>query len=216
MLKVLVVILLGTGVLASIFLGFLTNLPKLTFANTQNQTASKEELPKVEKGEVEVSLQRLSPIKFLPDHTLYFLIALKEKFDYFRQPNKVKKALFDVKLTGKRIKEAYLLEEKGEIKKATESLKNYQRVSLRLQKELPEATNSGQAVFETQQLLADNLERHLKIIIVLAQINQDSEFRKELAESVWVIGSSTKLLEKNLPDASLRILQLSEKTRIVP
>lgn len=178
-------------------------------------SASAQNLPKVEQWEVDESLVRLSPIRFLPDHPLYFLITSKEKFDHFRKPDKADKALFDAFLSGKKIKEAYLLVQKNKLAQALQSLKNYQKINKRLVEELTQATNQGLPVFEAKALLADNLERHLKIIIVLANSSSNPEFKQELAKSVEAAKNSAKLLESHLPDAERRILDLTERIKII-
>lgn len=228
MIKPLLVILLrtvtlvtipsGTGALAAFFLAFFLSLSP-GFAQTRLPTPEAagnggQNLPKVEPYEIDESLVRLSPIRFLPDHPLYFVITVKEKFDHFAKSNKAKKALFDTHLAGKKIKESYLLVQKNNFEKAGQTLKNYQKINQRLREELRDAQNQGSPVFETEMLMADNLERHLKIIIVLASQSTNVSFLNFLQESVGEVGATGKLLEKDLPDAAKRILEMAGTIKI--
>lgn len=194
------------------FLVFFLGLTEPTFAQTL--PAGRQVLPKVEKWEVEENLTRLSPVRFLPDHPLYFFISLKETIDYFRQRDKVKKALFDVHLAGKKIKETYLLVQKNNLEKATNSLKNYQRVSQRLGTELTEAINSGLPAITAAKVLSEDLERHLAIIIFLSYQSSEAEFRQELSDSVKTLKTTAKLLEKHFPGAAQRIESLANQSQI--
>ncbi len=164
---------------------------------------------------IQEDLVRLSPIRFLPDHPLYPLISIKEKFDHLRQPTLTKKALFDVILSGKKIKEAYLLAQKNNFSKVKDCLVKYQTVNQRLEKELDSAKNQGQKVFDVEKILAESLERHLRIIAFLASKNNEENFRLELSKSIQVIQALAKLLEKDLPDASTRILEQTSKIKII-
>ena len=194
-----------------IFLAFFLSS---TLASAQTRLPAGQDLPKVENYEIEETLVRLSPIRFLPDHPLYFLLALKEKVDHFTKPDKTAKALFDAHLSGKKIKEAYLLSQKNKFGDAQKSLKNYQKVGQRLRDELTQAASQGLPVFEIESLLADNLVRHLKIIIVLVPKSPDQDFKQELSKSLESAVEIGKLLEKHLPDAKERILDLAEKVKI--
>lgn len=198
-------------ILSIIFFGLFLNLqPVLAHIGVNSN------LPNVPSWEVDEALLKLSPIRFLPDHPLYFFITLKEKFDHITKPDKATKALFDINLTGKRIKESYQLVQKNKLTEAKSSLKSYQEVSLQLRSELTEAASQGLPVFEVEKTMADSLERQLKIILVLAQKGTDEDFEEELANSVESIKLSAKLLEKHLPDAAERILNFADKIQIIP
>lgn len=199
---------------AVFFLVFLANFASPAFAQTTNQPSAKQSLPKVERWEVEENLTRLSPVRFLPDHPLYFLISTKETIDYFRQKDKAQKSLFDVHLSGKKIKETYLLVQKNNLEKATDSLKNYQRVNQRLATELTQAINSGLPAIEAAKVLSEGLERHLQIIVFLSYQSSDVRFLQELSDSVETVKTTAKLLEKHFPGAAAKIESLTNQIQI--
>lgn len=162
-----------------------------------------------QEGQVEEHLPRLSPIRFLPNHSLYFLIAWKENAQRLLKANASQKAHFDTILAGKRIKEVYLLEKKGNLKESLKTAKRYGKQMERLEKELANAQKQGADVVATLDLLADNLFRHQDLMAqILASIpsEQKVEFLKELNGANEKLIAIVKLLEKGRPDQAQRLL----------
>jgi hypothetical protein len=188
----------------SLFLGINSSV----FAQGPTLSPQVTDLPLPQKGQVEEHLPRLSPIRFLPDQPFYFLISWKENIQRFLKANARGKAHFDTILSGKRIKEAYLLTKKGNLKASLKTIERYhQRMGI-LEKELGNAQKQGADVMATLDLLADNLFRHQDLMAQIAvdvPNEQKAEFLKELDLANEKLIAVGKLLEKGRPDQAQRL-----------
>jgi len=176
---------------------------------SENKTLpSVTDLPLPQNWQIEEHLPRLSPIKLLPDNSFYFLITWKENVQRLLKANASQKAHFDTILVGKRIKEAYLLEKKGNLKASLKTIKRYgQRMEI-LEKGLANAQKQGADVVTTLDLLADNLFRHQDLMSQIAANvpdEQKGEFLKQLTLANEKLIAVAKLLEKGRPDQAKRL-----------
>ena len=112
------------------------------------------------EGQINEALQKTVPIRFLPNQTLYFLISIKETFNRFFQPSSVKRAEFDLILSGKRLKETYLLLEKDDTKSASQNLKRYAHRVEKMIGQFEKARSQNQTVETLADLTAENLRSH--------------------------------------------------------
>lgn len=112
------------------------------------------------EGQINEALQKTVPIRFLPNQTLYFLISIKETFNRFFQPSSVKRAEFDLILSGKRLKETYLLLEKDDTKSASQNLKRYAHRIEKMIGQFEKARSQNQTVATLADLTAENLRSH--------------------------------------------------------
>src|SRR3990167_9440494 len=92
----------------------------------QGFAQSPVEIKEVTGGQINEALAKTVPIRFLPSHPLYFLITLKESITRFFKPSSAERSEFDFILSGKRLKETYMLIEAGELDAALENLKNHE------------------------------------------------------------------------------------------
>ncbi|OGD85799.1 hypothetical protein A2Z23_00770 [Candidatus Curtissbacteria bacterium RBG_16_39_7] len=188
---------------------FFLGLNSLVFAQETKSLPQVTNLPLPQNGQVDEHLPRLSPIKLLPDHPIYFLITWKENAQRFLEGNVSQKAHFDTILAGKRIKETYLLIQKGNFKTSMGTVKRYSKQMERLEKELSGAQKQGADVVTTLDLLADNLFRHQDLmaqIISSVPDEQKEEFLRELNWANEKLIAVTELLEKGRPDQAQRLL----------
>jgi len=166
-------------------------------------------LPIAQTWKVEEHLQRFSPIRLLPDSRFYFVITWKENIEHFLKAGASQKAHFDTILVGKRIKEAYLLEKKGNLKASLKTIKRYEQRMEILEKELTNAQKQGADVMKTFDLLADNLFRHQDLLAQIAvdvPTQQKGEFLKQLNLANEKLIATAKLLKKTRPDQTQILL----------
>src|SRR4030042_1618045 len=142
---------------------FLTILARSISANTNYQ------FKKPTKSQITEALTKTVPIRFLPSHPLYFLISVKETTNRLFQPSAVKRAQFDLVLSGKRLKETYLLFEKNDAKKANYNLGRYSQRVTKMISQLEKARSQNQDVKTLIGTIADDLQSHE---ILLFAINQ--------------------------------------------
>lgn len=143
----------------SIFLSFFLFL--LAFSTT----ALAQEVPQAKTGvDFETAINTLSPVRWLPDHPLYFLITLKENLQTTFQPNSERKAEWQMILSGKRLKEAYLLIQKNKINQAANALAKYEEKIGQATREIDKAKGEGRDTARLIELLSDNLRRHEAVL----------------------------------------------------
>jgi len=125
-----------------------------TFAQTAYQ------FPIATAGQINEALQKIAPIRFLPSHPLYFLISAKENVSRFFKSSSAKKAEFDLVLSGKRLKEVYLLIEKGDLTNAAKDLIRYQKRTDKMINQLQKAKSQNQDVVTLSSSIAENFQYH--------------------------------------------------------
>lgn len=86
-----------------------------------------DKLPEPTGGQINEALNKIVPIRFLPNHPLYFSIKVKEAVLRFFKPSAVKRAEYDFILTSKRIKESYFVYKNGDLKYLGASLLSYSK-----------------------------------------------------------------------------------------
>lgn len=130
--------------------------------------------PKISSGEVQEAMQGIVPIRFLPDNPLYFLITVKEAVGRFFQPSAVERSQFDFILSGKRLKETYILMEKGDFGRASSNLGRYTKQNGNVIGQIEKARAQNQAVEPAVSAMADNLRFQEKLLIATYEIRPGS------------------------------------------
>ncbi len=110
----------------------------------QQQDATFSAIPKATEIEMSDAMSKLSPSRVLPGYPLYFVITLKENIQRFFQPNSAAKAQWDMVLAGKRLREAYQLAYKNDVKGANRTLQHYQQHVDSLREEYQKAKSANQ------------------------------------------------------------------------
>ncbi len=123
------------------------------------------QFPQISAGDVQEALQGIVPIRFLPDNPLYFLISVKEAVGRFFQPSAVERSQFDFVLSGKRLKETYMLMEKGDYRRASSNLKRYAQRNGSAIGQIEKARAQNQAVEPAVSRMADDLRFQEKLLI---------------------------------------------------
>jgi len=156
--------ILGLSLLVSTF------IPLKVLAHTDYQ------LEDFSEGQINDALTKTVPLRFLPSHPLYFLINVKEIISRFFQPSSVQRARFDFILLGKRLKETYMMLEKGDVKRASKNLERYRQRSASLIKQMEKARAQNQSTVAFADETAEGLKLHE---ILLSAINQKWQNHQE-------------------------------------
>lgn len=112
----------------------------------QEQDATFSAIPKATEIEMSDAMSKLSSNRVLPGYPLYFLITIKENIQRFFQPNSAAKAQWDMVLAGKRLREAYQLAYKNDVKGANHTLQRYQKHIDSLREEYQKAKSANQSI----------------------------------------------------------------------
>ena len=121
-------------------------------------------LPDAPSGKIDEALLKIVPVRFLPSSPFYFLIWAKENFNRLIKPSPLRKAEFDFVLSGKRLKEAYLLLEKNNVKNSSAALNRYSRVAEKTVDELKKAKNQSQDVATAAGIIDGGLLHQLILL----------------------------------------------------
>jgi len=117
-------------------------------------------------GQIDEALLKLVPIRFLPNHPLYILITVKEKFSRIFQPSAANRTEFDFILSGKRLKETYLLIE-ADKRKINNNLSRYSTRLASMLKQLEKARSQNQDIGHLIGVMSAGLEHHERLLIVI-------------------------------------------------
>ncbi len=130
--------------------------------------------PKISSGEVQGALQETVPIRLLPGNPLYFLISIKEAVNRFFKPSAVERSQFDFTLSGKRLKETYMLMAKSDYKRVSNNLIRYVKQNESVIRQLEKARSQNQAVEPAVGAMADSLRFHEELLIAIYDIRHSS------------------------------------------
>lgn len=168
---------------------FLLFIISISIFLSSHKPVSAEEfnLPESNEGQISEAQNKLVPLRFLPGQTFYILITIKEELDRAFQPSSAKRAEFDFVLSGKRLKEAYLLLLKGDSLKANRALLKYADRTTKMIDNLNRARSQNQNVNPVVLEIGEALKSHE---VLLSAINKqrkmidanasESNFKKAL------------------------------------
>ena len=148
----------------------------LVFASTSISSvfgADDYQFPKATEGQISEAVEKLPHIRILPSNPLHFFIRVKEKVSQFFNASSVKRAEFDLVLSGKRLKEAYLFTEKSDVKNAGKSLSLYGNRLEKLTEQMEKARSQNQDVLELSEKIADELALQERLLYAISQKSQD-------------------------------------------
>ncbi len=143
-------------VLSACLLSFLITLLAVpaVFAHTEYN------FPEASQEQVNEATQKTIPLRFLPNHPLYFALRIKESISRFFTPSSAKRADFDFTLATKRIKESYLMLVKNDLKKSSRSLKGYSQQLNKTMAQLDKARSQNQDVVPQVARMAEEFRFH--------------------------------------------------------
>ena len=141
---------------------------------------------------------------------MHFFISVKENITRFFNASAIKRAEFDLALSGKRLKEAYLLTEKNDVKNASKALFKYSRRLEKLTEQMEKAKIQNQVVVELSEKIADDMAMHERFLYAISQKSESYQnsynfadnFQKaenEFMETVLVIDNVKPGLKDRFP-----------------
>lgn len=131
--------------------------------------------PEITSGEVQGALQKTVPVRFLPGNPIYFLISIKEAVNRFFQPSAVERSQFDFTLSGKRLKETYMLMAKSDYRRASSNLVRYAKQNESVIRQLKKARSQNQAVEPAVSAMADSLRFHEQLLVAIYDMGRSSD-----------------------------------------
>ncbi|KKR55572.1 MAG: hypothetical protein UT92_C0004G0008 [Candidatus Curtissbacteria bacterium GW2011_GWA1_40_24] len=149
---------------ALFFLAFFANI---AFAKVPSS------FPEASAGEINEAVEKLPHIRILPSNPLHVFIRVKENVSRFFNASSIKRAEFDLVLSGKRLKEAYLFTEKSDVKNTGKSLSLYGNRLEKLTEQMEKARSQNQDVLELSEKIADELALQERLLYVISQKSQD-------------------------------------------
>lgn len=126
-------------------------------------------IPEASEGQIQEAQNGIVPLRFLPSDPFYFLITIKEFTNRLFQPSSVKRAEFDLILSGKRLKEAYELSQKNESRLAFRALERYSLRLLKMAENLNKARSQNQEIGPFVDELAENLKNHEVLFFAISR-----------------------------------------------
>src|SRR3989344_2657366 len=176
----------------------LTALFFLAFFANVSHAQLKDSFPQATDGQINEAVEKLSHVRILPSNPLHFLIRVKENVSRFFNASSAKRAEFDLTLSGKRLKEAYLLTEKNDVKNASRALFQYSSRLEKLVEQMEKARSQNQVVVELSEKIADDMAMHERFLYAISQKSEsyqnsysfDDNLKKsenEFKETVFVI-----------------------------
>ncbi len=135
--------------------------PSAVFALSANQ------YPVPTGGDINKALEVIPVGRLLPDSPLYFLISVKEVFARLFQPSAAQRANFDFVLAGKRLKESYLMLEKGKVNLAASNLIGYQQRLQVMTKQLEKARSQNQDLAKQVSKISDDFIYHQTLLLAI-------------------------------------------------
>ena len=185
-----------------------------SFTNILGQTvpnSTSSAWSKLDQGKIDEAINNLSPISKLPDDTLYFLITLKENTQRLFKPTPIERCLFDIKLSGKRLKESYLLLKKGENEKTGQNLKRYNDKANDIYEQFEKIEKQNLPNVQTADYLIINLFYQQRLISAATaedQLATNSNLQINFKESVGKYESLVKLAIEKTPERSHELTQI--------
>lgn len=145
-----------------------------------------QQYPTPTGGEINKALEVLATGRILPDNPLYFLITIKEFFSRLFQPSAAQRAEFDFVLSGKRLKESYLMFETGDNDLAVSNLLKYQKRLAIMVTQLKRARSQNQDITEQINKISDDLFYHQTLLLAIISKKPNIDETADLAINGFV------------------------------
>lgn len=166
------------------FLLIITVNPKLYAQQESNDNL-------IKPGRVDEALIHLSPIRFLPSDNLYFLIISKEAVERLFRANAVEKAEFDLAISGKRLKEVYLLTKQDDNESTNRQLVEYQKQLTQFLKQLEQAKQYNFDIRNISLKSADQLYHQQALLLALQEYQESENSRNKFGQVIVFLKSQS-------------------------
>lgn len=201
--------------LIAIFIFF--SVPSYSLAHTSYN------FPQASEGQINEALGKIVPVRFLISNPLYLLISVKETVNRFFQPSALKKAEFDMILSGKKLKEVFLLLEKNDVANARRTLALYSSRIEKMTSQFERARSQNQEVSSLVDLMAENLRVQETLFSAIdkrwQQMEEDYDFDFLLSAAVSSHASAVLALDNVKPGIADRFVTddyVATEERITP
>jgi len=173
------------------------------------------DFPQSSEGQVNEALANVVPVRFLISSPFYLLISVKETVNRFFQPSAVKKAEFDMVVSGKKLKETYLLVEKGDVKNASRTLVLYSDRLDKMSKQIEKARSQNQDVTALVDLIAENLRVHETLFFAINKkwemMEEGYSFDENFAGAIAAHGRTVMVLNNVKPGVKDRFTTVEDE-----
>ena len=168
---------------------------------------SNGEIGKVSGGQINEAVEQTMPTRFLPNQPLYFLITLKESVTRFFKPSAAERAQFDFILSGKRLKESYLLSKNNNLNEARKNLNRYVSRLNKMRTQIEKARSQNQDIAKQIDVISEGFESHKTFLIYF--LGENNAFGQELMSSVDAFDEAVQAIDIIKPGIADRFQILS-------
>ena len=172
---------------------------------------SNGEIENVSGGQIDEAVAQTVPTRFLPNQPLYFLITLKESVTRFFKPSARERAEFDFIISGKRLKETYMLSKNNNLNEARKNLNRYVSRLNKMRTQIEKARTQNQDIAKQIDVISEGFESHKTFLIYF--LGKNDTFGQELMNSVEAFDEAVRAIDIIKPGIADRfqILSVSEK-----
>ncbi len=168
---------------------------------------SRVEIENVSGGQIDEAVAQTVPTRFLPNQPLYFLITIKESVTRFFKPSAAERAEFDFILSGKRLKESYLLSKNNNLNEARKNLNRYVSRLNKMRGQIEKARTQNQDIAKQIDVISEGFESHKTFLIYF--LEKHDTFGQELMDSVEAFDEAVGAIDIIKPGIADRFQILS-------
>lgn len=174
-------------------------------------------IPPASAGQVQEAEAQIVPLRFLPSSPFHFLILAKEMVDHFFQPSSAKRAGFDLILSGKRLKEAYMLLQQDEDRLAADALDRYSSRLLKMSENLNRARSQNQETKPLAETIGNSLKSHEALLFAISQFagtSDNSRLNISFANALDSFTNAIFVIDNIAPGMKDRFKNASESAQL--
>lgn len=196
----------------------------LLFVSARSAGAhSTYQFPQATDGQINEALQKTVPVRFIPSNPLHFLITAKEIVNRFFQPSARERAGFDLVLSGKRLKETYLLLKEGNVKDASSNLMKYAARVDKMVEQVEKARGQNQDVAALVDRIAEDLRVQETLLFAIDREYKNFEdsfdFDARFGDAFGAFGRAVRAIDNVRPgliDRFKSVADEDEENNFVP
>ncbi|MBI2598603.1 hypothetical protein HYW40_00030 [Candidatus Curtissbacteria bacterium] len=176
------------------------------------------EFPQVSDGQINEALLKTVPLRLIPSNPFYFLISVKEAILWSFQPSSAKRTELDMVLAGKRLKESYLLVNRGDIKNASTNMTRYAQKIGKMTGGLAKARLQKQDVSTLVSEIAEDMKSHEVLFFAIKKraegLGDDYGFSKNYNSAAAAFVDAVAALDNFRPGIKDRFKSASESAEV--
>ena len=174
------------------------------------------DLPRASDGQINEAMTKIVPLRILPSNPFYFLIVGKETVLRVFQPSSAKRTEYDLVLSGKRLKESYLLLLRDNEKDASENMTRYTQRMRMMIEGMEKARAQKQDITNIVSEIAENLKSHEALLFAIQKKesgNNKYNFGANYQAAVAVFVDAVWAINKFQPGISDRFKSATESAK---